>query len=149
VLTWSRTLRIYTNSSSLARKQLRSFKDMASLIDTAITTSHEIPTDRSEKIVTQQNTDEKKKKAEKLGVQPPKKYRHTFAVHSATRPSCLSKDSAAPTSFTGFRNLGALVISQYPISLSPSWMVTNGRSRIQPAVDDWELQKGSSILGNS
>jgi diacylglycerol O-acyltransferase-1 len=90
---------------------------MASLIDTAVTTSHEVPTDRPGKFVIQKDIDEKKKKSvEKLGAQPSKKYRHTFAVHSATRPSCLSKDSAAPTSFTGFRNLGALVISQYRIS---------------------------------
>ncbi|KAH0295554.1 hypothetical protein KCU71_g14463, partial [Aureobasidium melanogenum] len=82
---------------------------MTSLIDTAITTSHEIPTDHPAKPVMQQDT-AGNKKAEKLGVQPPKKYRHTFAVHSTTRASCLSQDSAAPTSFTGFRNLGALVI---------------------------------------
>jgi diacylglycerol O-acyltransferase-1 len=95
---------------------------MASLIDTAITTSHEIPTDRPGKLVTRQDTGERKQ-AEKLGVQPSKKYRHTFAVHSATRASCLSQDSAAPTSFTGFRNLGALVISQYPAS-HPEWLLT-------------------------
>ncbi|KAG9832429.1 diacylglycerol acyltransferase DGAT2, partial [Aureobasidium melanogenum] len=82
---------------------------MTSLIDTAITTSHEIPTDRPGKPVMQQDT-AGNRRAEKLGVQPPKKYRHTFAVHSTTRASCLSQDSAAPTSFTGFRNLGALVI---------------------------------------
>lgn len=82
---------------------------MASLIDTATTTSHEIPTGRPVKVNLQDEAE--KKEAAKSGVQPPKKYRHTFAVHSTTRASCLSQDSAAPTSFRGFRNLGALVIS--------------------------------------
>ncbi|CAD0110056.1 unnamed protein product [Aureobasidium uvarum] len=101
------------NNSARLSSQLRSFGNMASLVDTAITTSHEIPTNNPGKFVVQQDPVEKKK-AERPGVQPPKKYRHTFAVHCTTRPSCLSQDSAAPTSFTGFRNLGALVISQYP-----------------------------------
>ncbi|THX68671.1 sterol O-acyltransferase 2 [Aureobasidium pullulans] len=83
---------------------------MASLIDTAITTSHEVPTDRPEKLVLQRLGTVETKRTEKSGAQPPKKYRHTFAVHSTTRASCLSQDSVAPTSFTGFRNLGALVI---------------------------------------
>ncbi|CAD0041426.1 unnamed protein product [Aureobasidium pullulans] len=81
---------------------------MASLIDTAITTSHEVPTDRPEKFVLQRLGTVETKRTEKSGAQPPKKYRHTFAVHSTTRASCLSQDSVAPTSFTGFRNLGAL-----------------------------------------
>jgi diacylglycerol O-acyltransferase-1 len=104
---------------------------MASLINTAITTSHEIPTDRPGKVTMQQETDEKKtKQAEKNGVQHSKKYRHTFAVHNSTRASCLSQDSAAPTSFTGFRNLGALVISQCSASQLPFGVVTNSLSRV-------------------
>ncbi|PNS17450.1 Diacylglycerol O-acyltransferase 1 [Sphaceloma murrayae] len=40
----------------------------------------------------------------------PPPYRHTFAVHSASRTSCLSHDSTASPSFLGFRNLMALVL---------------------------------------
>ncbi|KAG8624383.1 hypothetical protein KVT40_007450 [Elsinoe batatas] len=45
-------------------------------------------------------------------VQPekPPPYRHTFAVHSTSRASCLSHDSHASPSFLGFRNLMALVL---------------------------------------
>ncbi|KAF2721660.1 hypothetical protein K431DRAFT_284588 [Polychaeton citri CBS 116435] len=38
------------------------------------------------------------------------KYRHTFAVHSTSRTSCLSHDSEEAPSFVGFRNLMILVI---------------------------------------
>lgn len=39
-----------------------------------------------------------------------KPYRHTFAVHSLSRASCLSNDSHDTPSFVGFRNLMALVL---------------------------------------
>ncbi|KAL2693761.1 hypothetical protein Neosp_000324 [[Neocosmospora] mangrovei] len=38
------------------------------------------------------------------------KYRHVVAVHSKTRPSCLSYDSDATPSFLGFRNLMVIVL---------------------------------------
>jgi diacylglycerol O-acyltransferase-1 len=80
-------------------------------IDTAVTTSHDMATLRPGKSTMQQEEAEEKQ-AETSQVPTSKKYRHTFAVHLATRHSCLSKDSTAPISFTGFRNLSALVISQ-------------------------------------
>ncbi|KID86562.1 diacylglycerol acyltransferase DGAT2 [Metarhizium guizhouense ARSEF 977] len=39
-----------------------------------------------------------------------KKYRHVAAVHSKSRPSCLSHDSDATPSFIGFRNLMVIVL---------------------------------------
>ncbi|KAL1871369.1 hypothetical protein Daus18300_004735 [Diaporthe australafricana] len=39
-----------------------------------------------------------------------KKYRHTVAVHSITRPSTLSHDATQTPSFIGFRNLGLIVL---------------------------------------
>lgn len=41
---------------------------------------------------------------------PQVKYRHVSAVHSKTRPSCLSHDSDAAPSFIGFRNLMVIVL---------------------------------------
>ncbi|KAF2270300.1 hypothetical protein CC78DRAFT_550545 [Lojkania enalia] len=38
------------------------------------------------------------------------KYRHVFATHSQTRPSCLSADAEKAPSFVGFRNLMILVL---------------------------------------
>lgn len=43
---------------------------------------------------------------------PPPKYRHVAAVHSETRPSCLSHDSTASPSFLGFRNLMVIVLGE-------------------------------------
>lgn len=42
-----------------------------------------------------------------------KKYRHVVAVHSQTRPSCLSHDSDAAPSFIGFRNLMVIVLGKH------------------------------------
>lgn len=39
-----------------------------------------------------------------------KKYKHTFAVHSKSRTSCLSHEAEVSPSFLGFRNLMALVL---------------------------------------
>ncbi|TWU75791.1 hypothetical protein ED733_003787 [Metarhizium rileyi] len=47
---------------------------------------------------------------EKLGATTQKKYRHVAAVHSQSRPSCLSHDSDAAPSFIGFRNLMVIVL---------------------------------------
>lgn len=41
---------------------------------------------------------------------PARKYRHVTAVHSKTRPSCLSHDAEAAPSFIGFRNLMVIVL---------------------------------------
>ncbi|QUC19272.1 uncharacterized protein UV8b_03513 [Ustilaginoidea virens] len=47
---------------------------------------------------------------EKLKASPQRKYRHVAAVHSKSRPSCLSHDSDAAPSFIGFRNLMVIVL---------------------------------------
>lgn len=49
---------------------------------------------------------------DKLRQAPQKKYRHVAAVHSKTRPSCLSHDSDAAPSFLGFRNLMVIVLGK-------------------------------------
>jgi diacylglycerol O-acyltransferase-1 len=49
---------------------------------------------------------------ERLQRTPQKKYRHVAAVHSQTRPSCLSHDSPAAPSFLGFRNLMVIVLGR-------------------------------------
>lgn len=47
-----------------------------------------------------------------------KKYRHVAAVHSVSRPSCLSHDSNVAPSFIGFRNLMVIVLGElHPSSL--------------------------------
>lgn len=45
------------------------------------------------------------------------KYRHVQAVHSKTRPSCLSHDAPETPSFIGFRNLMVIVLGMSPLSL--------------------------------
>lgn len=41
-----------------------------------------------------------------------KKYRHVAAVHSESRPSCLSHDASATPSFLGFRNLMVIMLGE-------------------------------------
>lgn len=45
-----------------------------------------------------------------------KKYRHVEAVHSASKPSCLSHDTTETPSFLGFRNLMVIVLGNAPCS---------------------------------
>jgi diacylglycerol O-acyltransferase 1 len=40
------------------------------------------------------------------------KYKHIFAIHAATRTSCLSHDAQQTPSFIGFRNLMVLVLGK-------------------------------------
>ncbi|KAK5989956.1 Acyl-CoA retinol O-fatty-acyltransferase [Cladobotryum mycophilum] len=47
---------------------------------------------------------------DKISKTPQKKYRHVAAVHSTSRPSCLSHDSPVAPSFLGFRNLMVIVL---------------------------------------
>ena len=42
------------------------------------------------------------------------KYRHVQAIHSQSRPSCLSHDAVETPSFVGFRNLMAIVLGTTP-----------------------------------
>ena len=51
---------------------------------------------------------------DKVKASPQQKYRHVAAVHSQTRPSCLSHDSDAAPSFIGFRNLMVIVLGKVP-----------------------------------
>ena len=53
--------------------------------------------------------------AEKLRATTHKKYRHVAAVHSQSRPSCLSHDSDSAPSFIGFRNLMVIVLGRTDI----------------------------------
>lgn len=52
-----------------------------------------------------------------------KKYRHVEAIHSESRPSCLSHDTTETPSFLGFRNLMVIVLGTpvppLPRSVSP------------------------------
>ena len=48
-----------------------------------------------------------------------KKYRHTVAVHSQSRPSCLSHDAPETPSFLGFRNLMVIVLGEDITSSEP------------------------------
>lgn len=75
--------------------------------------------------------------ADKVKTSPQLKYRHVAAVHSQTRPSCLSHDSPAAPSFIGFRNLMVIVLGTCWVFAecvgAASLTLASGR---QPAVDD-------------
>ena len=70
-----------------------------------------------------------------------KKYKHTFAVHSESRTSCLSHDAESAPSFLGFRNLMGLVLVASNLRLiienfkKYGILVTFSGSTIRP--DDW------------
>ncbi|GAB7349754.1 hypothetical protein MBLNU459_g0482t2 [Dothideomycetes sp. NU459] len=83
---------------------------MASMVDTAVTTSHEIPTTAPRGIIPAKSGSAASNPSSPTSKGPGSKYKHVFAVHSAPRTSCLSHDSTQSPSFLGFRNLGALVI---------------------------------------
>ena len=55
---------------------------------------------------------QKSNESERLKKTVQKKYRHVVAVHSKTRPSCLSHDSEVAPSFLGFRNLMVIVLGE-------------------------------------
>ncbi|KAK0389130.1 hypothetical protein NLU13_2705 [Sarocladium strictum] len=55
-------------------------------------------------------TTTKTAKKSSRSVPPEKKYRHVAAVHSKSRPSCLSHDAENAPSFIGFRNLMVIVL---------------------------------------
>ncbi|KAK4241731.1 diacylglycerol O-acyltransferase 1 [Achaetomium macrosporum] len=56
------------------------------------------------------NTTDTPTSAEQLKKAFRQKYRHVEAVHSASRPSCLSHDTTETPSFLGFRNLMVIVL---------------------------------------
>lgn len=81
---------------------------------------------------------------DKLRQTPQRKYRHVAAVHSKTRPSCLSHDSEAAPSFLGFRNLMVIVLGASYRSNTPATTVPlchpaanmKSNSGGQPTIDD-------------
>jgi diacylglycerol O-acyltransferase-1 len=60
-----------------------------------------------------------------------KKYRHVVAVHSQSRPSCLSHDATSTPSFLGFRNLMVIVLGEFLSvlgeALPKAYQVSSGR----------------------
>ncbi|KAF2836698.1 diacylglycerol acyltransferase DGAT2 [Patellaria atrata CBS 101060] len=101
---------------------------MGTLIDTAITTSNDVPNTSIEEKYAQhaesaaQNGSTQNGSTQKRSTQngsalngslreiEEPKYRHVFAVHAKSRPSMLSKDAEKTPSFLGFRNLMVLVL---------------------------------------
>ena len=48
------------------------------------------------------------------------KYRHVEAIHSQSRPSCLSHDTTESPSFLGFRNLMVIMLGKFSLlTLTP------------------------------
>jgi diacylglycerol O-acyltransferase-1 len=45
------------------------------------------------------------------------KYRHVEAIHSQSKPSCLSHDTTESPSFLGFRNLMVIMLGESSLSL--------------------------------
>lgn len=86
---------------------------MATLVDTAIVTSNDIP---DSDLAAQYNG--KMKEPALNGSTTAKiretKYRHVFATHSSQRTSCLSSDTEKTPSFVGFRNLMVIVLGECP-----------------------------------
>ncbi|KAK8158182.1 MBOAT, membrane-bound O-acyltransferase family-domain-containing protein [Phyllosticta citribraziliensis] len=95
---------------------------MASSIETAITTSTDIPIARPEKQYTdtspnsngsahtQTNGHTNGTPNGSAPLPTGTKYNHVVAVHRKVRASCLSQDAEKPPSFVGFRNLMILVL---------------------------------------
>ncbi|KAL1650793.1 hypothetical protein SLS58_000912 [Diplodia intermedia] len=94
---------------------------MASSVETAVSTSTDIPITRPDKQYTAPtpqpdpsqtpvSNGEAKSSSAGSGARSVGKYRHVVAVHHQTRPSCLSQDAEKPPSFVGFRNLMFLVL---------------------------------------
>ncbi|KAF2086419.1 diacylglycerol O-acyltransferase 1 [Saccharata proteae CBS 121410] len=88
---------------------------MASAVETAVTTSTDIPVTQPEGQYSQANG-HTNGTPETRTVRSPKKYRHVLAIHRDSKPSCLSQDAQQPTSFVGFRNLMVLVLGEYSAS---------------------------------
>ncbi|KAH8695997.1 putative diacylglycerol O-acyltransferase [Talaromyces proteolyticus] len=90
---------------------------MASLIETAVSTSVDVPSIdiNGHSKSTSSSKAAKTSPAESLTTKTPgrsvrSKYRHIAAYHSELRTSCLSRDSTVNPSFIGFRNLMVIVL---------------------------------------
>lgn len=70
-------------------------------------------------------TDSEQERAKKRMLK--KKYRHTFAIHSQSRTSCLSYEGNESPHFWGFKNLMMLVLSECP----PQTTGQHGRQKCQ------------------
>lgn len=84
---------------------------MATLINTAISTSTEAPnTDElAEKSYGNGQMDGRSTRRQLTG-DASKKYKHLYAIHASQKTSCLSRDSDTTPSFVGFKNLMVLVL---------------------------------------
>jgi hypothetical protein len=93
------------------RSQLTGYASstMATLVDTAISTSTKMP-----ELPRQRHAQSNGK--QKSGAVPPKsvfkKYNHVYTIHRENKPSPLSQDSEETISFFGFKNLMALMLSK-------------------------------------
>ncbi|KAF2763568.1 hypothetical protein EJ05DRAFT_472462 [Pseudovirgaria hyperparasitica] len=88
---------------------------MATLIDEALPTNNDLPNLDLQQHFHTSTTDDKcpisetSRPSSSSGLKE-QKYKHVFAVHSKSRPSCLSHDAERTPSFVGFRNLMVLVL---------------------------------------
>jgi len=48
-----------------------------------------------------------------------RKYRHVAAIHSQSKPSCLSHDTTESPSFLGFRNLVVIMLGECSLTTPP------------------------------
>jgi diacylglycerol O-acyltransferase-1 len=79
--------------------------DVVSRRPTSQPSARHVPNGNSSSINGNEGTKELRKSLQK-------KYRHVAAVHSKTRPSCLSHDATETPSFLGFRNLMVIVLGE-------------------------------------
>lgn len=111
---------------------------MASSVETAVSTSTDIPITRPDKQYVAAAAPQRDSNGAPASNGQPRsaaasaaasaknvgKYRHVVAVHHQARPSCLSQDAEKPPSFVGFRNLMFLVLSTlHPQGLH--WLMAN------------------------
>jgi diacylglycerol O-acyltransferase 1 len=82
---------------------------MATMVDTAISTSTELP---DVPILQRSKSKQKDKPSSTDQQRILKKYNHVFAIHRQSKASPLSQDSTDTLSFFGFKNLMALMLSK-------------------------------------
>jgi diacylglycerol O-acyltransferase 1 len=89
---------------------------MATLVDTAIATSNDVPgvnlsAQYREKNLVAMSNGNGVTAAPKLPHPSELKYKHVLAIHSRTKPSVLSSDAEKAPSYMGFRNITVLMLS--------------------------------------
>jgi len=119
---------------------------MSTSIATTMTTPHENPANGDLESITINGGPAQSLNYEASSKKPSKpssslEYKHTFAVHTTERTSCLSHDAKDAPSFVGFRNLMALVLVVSNLRLmienfkKYGILVTLSGSSIRP--EDW------------